>query len=390
MLEKVRTSLDMIEVEYRKLELRASRLKLNRKRAAIALSRAEATLRLAEKNLEAYRDLFEKGAKSQTELDIRILEKENAGRDVRTRKLDLANLDIDLKQIAVDRLALDARKRNARNDVAQAEQALAKAETNLRHASIRSPIAGVVLERTIDPGQTIAAQFQSPNLFKIAADLGRVHIKVHIDEADVGKVRSGQRVTFEVDAYRDATFDGEVTAVRLKHELRGNLVTYPVVIEAANPVGDKFPRGRLRPGMTAYVTFIVEKKENVARLPADALRFTPPKDAVQADPAYGDEGKKVDAGEKSGKGGGGRDGPRDEKGANGKKDKKLPGMPVTVYVAGREGKLRAVAVRVGENDGEFYELLSGELREGDEVVTGSAAGMTGGFGIKVKHRRRKR
>lgn len=389
MLEKVRTSLDMIEVEYNKLELREARLKLNRKRGAIALSRAEATLRLAGKNLQAYQDLFDKGAKSQTELDIRILEKENAERDVSTRKLDLSNLDVDLKQIAIDRKALDARKRNARNDVSQAEQAVAKAETNLNHASIRSPIAGVVLERTINPGQTIAAQFQSPNLFKIAEDLGRVHIKVHIDEADVGKVRPGQKVTFEVDAYRDVTFDGNVTAVRLKHELRGNLVTYPVVIEAANPMSDAFPRGQLRPGMTAYVTFIVETKEKVVRLPADALRFTPPKDAVQVDVEGKGDGEEEASGKKGEKDPEDGEG-KSEDGKNGEKEKKLPGMPVTVYVVGEEGKLRPVPIRVGENDGKFYELLSGELKENDEVVTGSAAGKAGRTGVKMRRHRRRR
>ncbi|MCZ7647048.1 MAG: efflux RND transporter periplasmic adaptor subunit [Planctomycetota bacterium] len=277
-LDRAKTSVSMLELERRNLDLRESRLKLQDERQKVALERSGAQLDLARKNLKRYEDMNRVDAASETDVEIRTLEKENAERDKRLAALDLDNLRIDAHQVAADREALDARLRQAEAEVAQAQQALAKAAANLRYASIAAPCEGVVLDRAVEPGQTIAANFQTPELFTIVSDLHRVRILVKIDEADVGRIAAGQKVEFEVDAYRDMKFQGQVRAVRLKHELRGNLVTYPVQIEADNPPAEGCPHGKLRPGMTAYVTFEVAKKKDIVRIPAAALRFVPPKD----------------------------------------------------------------------------------------------------------------
>ncbi len=380
LLEKIRTGLDLLAIERRNLDLKGTRLKLSRERSLISVERSKANHELAVKNLERYRDLLKVGDGTQTVLEIKTLEEQNARRDVALQGIALKSLDLDLKQLATDLDAIKARERNAQNDVAQAEQALAKTKTNLRYASIRSPIEGVVLERSVEPGQTIAAQFQAPNLFKIASSLNRIRVLVQIDEAEVGRIKPGQETEFEVDAYRGERFEGNVVSVRLKHEMRSNLVTYPVVIEAPNEVSETFPQGKLRPGMTAYVTFKVDRKENVVKLPASALRFAPPP-GVLALPAE----QKFNSSPESEK-----DRDKDKPGEKDKKEVKKPdGMTATLYVKNAEGQLESLIVRVGESDGAFYELLSSELKPGDEVVTAEESSEKGGKSGKDKGKERR-
>lgn len=344
-LKHARIALEMLAVERGNLDLREKDLKLNLERERIASERAHASLELATKNLQRYQDLIKADATTPTELDIKALEHRNADLEARGKKVDLARLAMELERIGADRRSLDSREGQTRLNIEQAEQALAKAATNLGYASIVAPIDGIVLERGVEPGQTIAAQFQTPNLFKIIADLSTVKVLSNIDEADVGRIHPGQQVRFEVDAFRGETFTGSVKAVNLKHELRSNLVTYPVAIEAANPASAAHPYGKLRPGMTAYVIFEVERKKDVLRLPAAALRFVPPEGADVEQP------------------------PSEPAPAAGSKEKPA-GMPATVYLAKPGGGLKAVHVRVGENDGKYYELLAGSLKPGDEAVMG--------------------
>ena len=360
LLKQAQSSLATLSIDRENIDLREKKTRLNMELLKVEVERGKGILSLAIKNLQRYQELLRVNATSEMEIDSRTLEKENAERDLEAKNLDLRQLAIELDQEAADRKSLEERQRQNELNVEQTQQALAKAVTNLSYASILSPITGVVLERAVDPGQTIAAQFQAPNLFTIVSDLSVVRIRAQLDEADVGKVLPGQKVTFDADAFKGQQFTGAVKSVRLKHEMRGNLVTYPVIIEAQNPPSPEYPYGRLRPGMTAYLTFEVQQKKKATRVPAAALRFTPPEEAKV------DKSKPVVAAE-SGK-----------KTLNGKKAAGAnPGMPATVHVCGKEGNLKALAVRVGESDGEYYELLSNELKAGDEVVTANQDGKSG-------------
>ena len=146
---------------------------------------------------------------------------------------------------------------------------LAKAQRNLAYATITSPIDGVVISRAVEEGQTVAAGFETPTLFTIAADLTQMQVIADVDEADIGGVKEGQRVAFTVDAYPNDTFEGTVTQVRLEATEESNVVTYEVVISAHNP------DLKLKPGLTANVTIYIAERRNVVNIPLKALRFVP-------------------------------------------------------------------------------------------------------------------
>lgn len=153
-------------------------------------------------------------------------------------------------------------------------QTVQKAQTNLGYATITSPIDGVVLSKDVEEGQTVAASFSTPTLFTIARDLTDMQVVANVDEADIGNVRDGQRVTFTVDAYPDDTFEGRVKQVRQQGEEESNVVTYEVVISAPN--NDL----KLKPQLTANVNIYTEEIENVVSVPAKALRFSPSKEMI--------------------------------------------------------------------------------------------------------------
>jgi HlyD family secretion protein len=179
----------------------------------------------------------------------------------------------------VSQADLDAALTTYETSVAQSKQteaALERAQVNLRYAVIRSPINGIVVSRDVDVGQTVAASLQAPQLFAIANDLSRMQVEASVDEADIGQITTGQKATFTVDAYPDENFEGEVTQVRLSPINLQNVVTYTVIIEVPNP-GQK-----LRPGMTATASILIDKRENVLRVPAVAMRFQPPADVLEA------------------------------------------------------------------------------------------------------------
>ncbi|MCS7311869.1 MAG: efflux RND transporter periplasmic adaptor subunit [Acidobacteria bacterium] len=156
-----------------------------------------------------------------------------------------------------------------------AEANFSRARTNLFYATITSPIDGVVVSRNVDVGQTVAASFNTPTLFVIANDLRKMQVLANVDEADIGRVRVGQNVTFTVDAYPDRVFHGRVEQIRLQPTVNQNVVTYTVVINAPNP------EGQLLPGMTANVTVLVAEKPDVLKVPMMALRFMPPREYLE-------------------------------------------------------------------------------------------------------------
>ncbi len=210
--------------------------------------KAEAMLRNAKRLLERQETLATKGVASTATLDTAI------------RDVDVANAEIAV---------IDAQIANAKATIAQREAALKVDEIDLERTRILSPIDGTVISRTIDVGQTVAASLQAPELFKIAQDLRRIQIEAQVNEADVGAIKQGNSVEFTVDAYPDERFHGVVTQVRLAAIELQNVVTYTVIIEAAND--DR----RLYPGMTANVQIETARRRDVLRISNDALRFRP-------------------------------------------------------------------------------------------------------------------
>lgn len=162
----------------------------------------------------------------------------------------------------------------AKEQVASAKEEVQRAQTNLGYATITSPIDGVVLSKSVEEGQTVAASFSTPELFTIAQDLTNMQVVADVDEADIGDVKEGERVSFTVDAYPDDTFEGEVKQVRQEATTTNNVVTYEVVISAPN--ADL----KLKPGLTANVTIYTAERKGVLSVPSKALRFIPQKETV--------------------------------------------------------------------------------------------------------------
>lgn len=162
----------------------------------------------------------------------------------------------------------------AKEQVVSAKEEVQRAQTNLGYATITSPIDGVVLSKSVEEGQTVAASFSTPELFTIAQDLTNMQVVADVDEADIGDVKEGERVSFTVDAYPDDTFEGEVKQVRQEATTTNNVVTYEVVISAPNT------DLKLKPGLTANVTIYTAERKGVLSVPSKALRFTPQKETV--------------------------------------------------------------------------------------------------------------
>ena len=231
--------------------------------------------------------------------------------------------------------------REAEARVAQTRAQVQRDQVNLGYSVIRSPVSGVVVLRAVDVGQTVAASFQTPELYKIAKDLREMVIDAYFTESDIGDIRVGQPAKFRVDAFPNRSFDGVVKQVRLNPKTEQNVVTYDVVVAVANP--DEV----LLPGMTAYVSINTREKQNVLRVPTAALRFRPPEGAKLADASTA---SKTDAASPATRG----------KGRSARQTGK-------VWINSKDG-LRAVTVKLGITDRRFTEILGDTLKAGDDVV----------------------
>ena len=257
--------IDPEQIEYRmrqaQADLDASRASVGTQQANVAVQRAEVAR--AEANLaEAKRDLERK--KSLVEKNfIAASEAEKADS---LFKAQLAGLDSARAQLGV----ADANARNSIAVVKQREAQLAQAKIDLERTAIRSPVDGIVVKRSIEPGQTVAASLQAPELFVIAQNLADMQVDSAIDESDVGRVRVGQATTFTVDSFPGRTFAGAVKQVRKAAQTVSNVVTYTVVITAANP------DLTLLPGMTASVRITTDRRDSALKVANSALRFRPP------------------------------------------------------------------------------------------------------------------
>lgn len=267
-------------------------------------------------------------------------------------------------------------------DLKTAQAGYDKAMVNLNYAFIYSPIHGVILNRAVDQGQTVAASFSTPNLFTIANDLTQMHVEAAVDEADIGQVRQGQPVSFAVDAYPSETFKGDVRQIRLQPVVTNNVVTYTVIVNAPNP------EKKLMPGMTANITVLVQKVDSVLVVPGKALRFTP-------DAAFLAEYMKnnpLPQRQGTGTGGTGRsDSTRIRRNAAASSTSSpsdfMAGTqqarkPITVWIKSGD-KIHRVRIATGAIDGSNAEVKYG-LKEGDIVIlsmtqagkSGSAAAAT--------------
>lgn len=264
------------------------------------LEKSEATLVDSKRTMERNRELFSKNLIARSDLDTAETNYETAKAQVSVSKAQ----------------------------VAQTEAALRIAETNLGYTKILSPVDGVVISRSVDIGQTVAASFQTPTLFTIAQDLTKMQIDTNVDEADIGNMKVGQDVEFNVDAYPDITFKGRVSQVRNAPTIVENVVTYDVVVKVDNP------DLKLKPGMTANVSIVLQNKKDAIKIPNAALRFTPEAE---------DKGR--------------TQGRQREKGLG---------------VWGLEnGKAKRMPVKTGISDGSYTELVSGGISEGQELIVDS-------------------
>lgn len=361
------------------------------------IDRAAANLRRAQLEFERAEPLSKQGTLSIAELDTARAAFESATADLTMAKAQLEN-------------ALAARD--------QREASLESAEIDLDRTKIRSPISGVVIERAVDQGQTVAASLSSPILFNIAQDLTEIQIEADVDEADIGNVNEGNQVTFSVDAFPDMEFSGEIKQVRLAPNEADNVVTYTVIITARNP-GRK-----LLPGMTAMVEIVTGKSEDVLRVANEALRFKPAADSELAKKAattpgenqansgsrggpdmellksslrlndsqvkqIGDEMKQVFAGMRSQfqAAGADRSALRQQmtQGINAVFKKHLTPdqykkyqdirkqaaetRPGQLWVRAQNGEISPIMVRLGIRDDNFTQVISDDLKPGDVVVT---------------------
>lgn len=346
----------------------------------------------------------------QASVDQRRADLERSKVELRNAELSYARAKSLSEQQLMSQAEFDAAKAardSAAAAVAQSAAALRQAETNLAYTSIVSPIDGVVVDRQYDVGQTVAASFQAPTLFTIAQDLTKMQVATNIDEADIGRVKTGQKASFTVDAFPDRKFEGVVSQIRLSPQTVQNVVTYPVLLDVENPRGD------LKPGMTANVQVPVQTEENALRVPNAALRFKPAASDLAEAPKAGGKGEAGGSGPEKGAaraaaaggsrpaGGEGRAAAEGRAGAEGRRpggegrpgaagpgggagpEGRRPGgnaRESAVYVEGPGGKLRKVPVRTLLTDGNVTAVRSEQLKEGDEIVIGlaTARAMEGG------------
>jgi HlyD family secretion protein len=304
------------------------------------------------------------------------------------QQLDLAKANADTADASV--AAAKAAITQAIAQVQQKQAAVTVAQTNLDYTTIHAPIDGTVIARSVDVGQTVAASLQAPTLFTIAQDLTKMQVYASTDESDVGMIRTGQMVTFKVDAFPKDNFSGRVSQVRLNATTVQNVVTYNTIIDFDNPDLKLFP------GMTAYITIPVANAQNTLRVPNGALRYKPDMPVDQLRALYQKYG--LTSGQQSGAQSGSNQG-SGEPGAAGKQQRahaegaegggtgggqqqRTPRVDVAVVWKLLPDKtLEPLRIRTGITDHtitEVAQILNGQLNPGDELVTGAVAPASGG------------
>jgi HlyD family secretion protein len=370
-----------------------------------AVSTVQVGTQVSGKITELHADFNDRVKRGQliARIDATLLEQA-----VRQAKSDLARAEADVKQkkffldqaeaLYKSRAMTETEYTSAQYNSAVAASALVsaqasleRAEQNLAYTNIYAPIDGVVIERNVEIGQTVAASMSTPQIFLIAEDLSNMQILASVDESDIGVIKEGQDVSFTVQAFPNRTFHGTVNQVRMQSTTAENVVNYTVVVKVRNP------DGALLPGMTATVSFQVAKAENVLRVPNAALRFQPtdemlaayraahpsePTDAPMADSPRG--GQPVVNGAPRAPGAQGGNGAQRGNGATGGNDsaslaRRRAADVGQVWYTDASGVLQMVRVRTGLSNGQLTEVTGAGLKEGLELIAGvtSAAAAEG-------------
>lgn len=322
--------------------------------AKASLAKDEATLKQNQLDYERAKGLVPPGVMSQQQLDQAK-----------------ATFDAISAQVGSDRAAIQ----QAEAQVAQKAASLKVAQTNLDYTIIRAPTNGTVVNRSIDIGQTVAASLQAPTLFTIAQDLTKMYVYAKTDEGDVGQIRPGHTADFQVDAFPKEVFHGVVSQVRMNATTVQNVVTYDTIVDFNNPDLKLFP------GMTAYVSIPVASVSNVTKIPNAALRYKPDLPAEKVQELYSKYGIQAPKASPSNKqaertqqpGGGTREQPA--AGAGGAAD------TAVVWKLLPDKSLRPIQVHIGLTDHTYTALTGGEIKAGDELITGATAKAPSGPGL---------
>lgn len=281
----------------------------------------------------------------------------------------ISDSDLEDLEFAVESAKASLEQLKANHDVAI---------TNLKNCKIFSPINGVVISKQIEVGQTVAASFSAPTLFIIARDLTKMQIEVNIDEADIGRIKEGQQVRFDVDAYADENFWGSIKQVRLEPTTISNVVTYTVIVEVSNP------ELKLKPGMTANVNVIESQAKGALRVPAAALRLKISDEIISkyaVETEKDKEDKKQQTGTAAEGGNSSQTSPAGFARGNMDREKmkaflKKRGIdlnskltPRRLWVLRADGKIEQKRMLLGISDGDYYQIVRGDIKEGDKIVT---------------------
>ena len=326
---KVKKDQVVAELDQAKFGARVDETRANLRAAEAGLAKSKVAVEDAARTLKRNKELMQRELLSQSELDAAQTAYDAA----------VSQLNVNQAQVG------------------QAQAALNQSTIDLGYTVIRSPVDGIVISRSVDVGQTVAASLQAPTLFTIANDLTKMEVHTSVDEADVGNVSEGQEVTFTVDAFAARRFRGKVFQVRNAPIIVQNVVTYDAVVRIDNK------ELLLKPGMTANVQFLVNQKEDVLTIPNMAIRFKPPEQKNEAQELLRQEQSRAaprpGARRTSRSGGGGGEARRIRE--------------VRIYVL-KDGKAQPVDVQLGISDGSRTEVVAGDLKENDPVIIAIASG----------------
>jgi HlyD family secretion protein len=324
--------------------------------------RAKAQLAEAERNLDRQTELTARAVGTQNALDQARTQTDIQKASLASAEAQIASNAAEITGLQADIALARAQLHSAEAIILQRQAKLRDIEIDLARTDIKSPVDGVVVKRDIDLGQTVAASLSAPTLFTIAQDLREIDIHANIDEADVGRIREGQRTTFTVNAHPNRTFNGTVRMVRLGAQTVSNVVTYTAVIGVDN--ADL----ALLPGMTANLQIVTDERRDVLRIPNAALRFRPagalaPAPRGGAPEAQGGSDPVPDHPDRSA--------------ADGRRARPLRtadrGSPGRIHVPDETGHPQPATVRLGITDGSYTELVAGEVKEGAAVIVGGGS-----------------
>jgi HlyD family secretion protein len=351
-LENARADLKNVQANIRNVNaaIENARAEVANQRANV--ERVQVEIADAKRNLERHRVLFERQLTSRSELDAAQSAYDTAVAQRNAARAQLEAAEAKLRSAQAQLHSAEAQVDKAKAQVSQAQASLDQAKIDLDRTIIRSPINGTVISRSVDIGQTVAASLQAPTLFTIAQDLTQMQVDTNVSEADIGNVAIGQTATFTVDAFPTRIFQGTVREIRQAPIIVQNVVNYNTVIAVDNP------ELKLRPGMTATVSILVARRDQVLKIPKAALRFQPK--------LSDEEREQLEKYVREHRDGGSRDAAPPVSEAQ---RKRWQGMP-KVWILTPEGFLHPVMVRLGISDDQFTELIGDGLQEGQELLTG--------------------